>query len=247
MARFGRWRGMIPPLLSIVLLLPFGGPPAAAYDGSVSVNHTAFDTACIGWNDPYPHKMVTAAAAAYARLGYATGQLWDGAFAKAAFLRRMPTDWGVYVHSHGDLYWNPDGSRYSGFREDADRCSGNVVYSKEIAAARTGRASNLVVMSTCHLGEANTTMPAAFAIPKTQAYFTSPFFYLGYVGSAYDSDEWIFEQAFWNALAAGRNAGTAFDIASQGAFYHASFDAQWWGSYAYTGKAGPITTCRYCI
>lgn len=247
MAIVGMRRGMVASMLAVVLLLPLGGPPVAAFEAIDAVNHTAFDTGCIGFDDAFPHKMVSAAGAAYARLGYATTQWFGPAFTKVGFLGRTWNDWGAYVHSHGDYYWNSDGYRYSGFREDAGRCAGaGIVYSKEILAKRAGRASNLVVMSTCHLGEPNTTMPAAFGIGKVKDHWVGPKFYLGYIGSAFDSDEWTFEQAFWNALAGGRNVGTAFDLASAGWFGHA-FGADWWGSYAYTGKAGPFTSCTNCI
>ncbi|MGZ6269221.1 MAG: hypothetical protein ACXWMU_01465 [Candidatus Limnocylindrales bacterium] len=240
-------RGMLASVISVVLLLPLGGPPVAAYDAIDAVNHTAFDSACIGWDDPFPHKMVAAAAAAYGRLGYGVGQLFGAPFSKAAVLNRTATDWGTYIHSHGDFYYNADGYRYSGFREDAGRCTGAaIVYSKEILARRAARQSNLVIMSTCHLGETNTTMPGAYAIEKVQVHWNGPEFYLGYVGSAYDNDEWTFEQALWSGLARGNNLGVAFDVASAGSFTH-PFDANWWGSYAYTGKAGPYTGCRTCV
>ena len=75
-----------------------------------------------------------------------------------------------YVHSHGDYYWHPaDQRRYSGFREDSGDCNQSVVYSKDIKDKRAGRATNLVVISTCFNGDANTTMPGAFGIAKTKA------------------------------------------------------------------------------
>ena len=45
------------------------------------------------------------------------------------------------------------------------------IYSKDIAQKRAGRATNLVVISTCHNAEANTTLPAAFGIAKTKGTF----------------------------------------------------------------------------
>ena len=57
---------------------------------------------------------------------------------------------GVYVHSHGDFYGAND---IQGFRDDGGDCSQAIVYATEIKKGRNGGA-NLVVMSTCHLGEA---------------------------------------------------------------------------------------------
>ena len=97
--------------------------------------------------------------------------------ATAAPSSRGPTCWrgprpiGATTSTrHGDHYYYPGGGQYAGFREDAGLCSGaRIVYSKDIAAARAGRQSNLVIMSTCHLGETKTTMPGAFGIPKVKA------------------------------------------------------------------------------
>jgi hypothetical protein len=92
-------------------------------------------------------------------------------------------------------------------------------------------------------------MPDAFAIQKTKSTggsFQGPEFYVGYIGVRWDSDEWIFEQRFWDALANNRSAGAAFDIAMQGAFHDPAFDADWWGTYAYGGRAGPWTVCAAC-
>jgi len=123
------------------------------------------------------------------------------------------------------------------------------VFSKDIKAKRLGRQSNLVFISTCHASDSVTTMPGAFAIEKTKSVggaTQGPEFYVGYVGVRWDSDEWIFEQRFWNALANNRSAGAAFDIAMQGSFNDGAFDADWWGTYSYGGVAGPWTVCPTC-
>ena len=74
-----------------------------------------------------------------------------------------------------------------------------------------------------------------------------PTFFVGYLGSAWDSDEWAFEVAFWDAIGPGYGAGPAFDVASARIFGH-PFGASWWGSYAYTGRAGPLPTgCDRCL
>jgi hypothetical protein len=222
---------------------------AAAYPASVDVNRTAFNPPCDNDANATVPKMQAAAKAGYARLGHVSEDFTGAEFTRAATLRRTPSDWGYYVHSHGDYYLNSDGSRYTGFREDSGDCSQAVVFSKDIKAKRLGRQSNLVFISTCHAADSNTTLPAAFAIAKTKSTggtSQGPEFYVGYIGVQWDSDEWVFEQRFWNALAAGKAVGQAFDIAMLGAFRAAAFDANWWGTYYWSGHAGPWTTCATC-
>lgn len=238
------------PALLLVLLVV--GPTRAAYQASLDSNVSAFQPPCVDFVDSLPAKMVKAAGTAYARLGYANGTFTKATFTRSHTLARTVNDWAYYVHSHGDYYWHPgDQRRYSGFREDGGDCSQAVVYSKDIALKRDGRATNLVVISTCHNAEANTTMPAAFGIPKTKAGvngWQGPTFYLGYLGTAYDSDQWVFEQRFWDALSTTHSVGEAFDIASLGSFGHADFAADWWGSYAWYGIAGPVVfDCPRCL
>jgi hypothetical protein len=246
-----RWRRWLaPPVLAAIVALLSAPITSAAYPATVAVNDTAFDPGCLGFEDSFPEKMYAAAKAAYDRLGYLETGFTGKAFTKSQVLSRASTDWGVYVHSHGDRYLNPDGSRYSGFRSDAGLCTGApIVYSKDIAARRLGRQSNLVVMSTCELGNADTTMPAAFAIEKDRALaleWNGPEFYLGYVGEAWDSDEWTFEARFWDALASGRGVGAAFDVALAAGRWVHPFKATWWGSYYWSGRAGPGSTCTNC-
>lgn len=242
------WRPLAPPLVAAMLLVTVPAASAtAAYPASVDVNTTAFNPPCDGdWNGIVP-KMQAAAKAAYARLGHASEDYTGAQFTKAATLKRMPADWGYYVHSHGDYYWHSgDARRYTGFREDSGDCSQAIVYSKDIKAKRLGRQSNLVFVSTCHAADANTTMPDAFAIAKTKEGNQGPEFYVGYVGVQWDTDEWLFEQRYWNALAGGRSVGAAFDVAMLGAFNHPEFDADWWGTYHWSGRAGPWVVCSNC-
>ena len=84
-----------------------------------------------------------------------------------------------------------------------------------------------------------------FIVPKMQTAAVAEF-YVGYLGVQWDGDEWIFEQRYWNALANGKSVGAAFDVAMLGAFNHAGFDADWWGTYQWSGVAGPWTTCKLC-
>ena len=244
------WRRLAPPILSAAVLMSGLATGAqAAYPASIDVNRTAFNPPCDGTPNSIVPKMQQAAVAAYARLGHAATGYTGAAFTRAATLKRTVSDWGYYVHSHGDNYLNPDGTRYTGFREDSGDCQQAVVFSKDIKAKRAGRQSNLVFVSTCHSADARTTMPDAFAIAKTKVTGStapSPEFYVGFIGIQYDSDEWIFEQRFWNALASNKSVGGAFDIAMLGNFGHAEFDADWWGIYHWSGVAGPWTVCTNC-
>lgn len=244
------WRRLAPSLFAVALLMTASAASAlAGYPASVDVNTTAFNPPCDGDANAIVPKMQTAAKAAYNRLGHVAEDYTGTQFTRAATLKRTPDDWGYYVHSHGDYYLNPDGHRYTGFREDSGDCSQAVVFSKDIKAKRLGRASNLIFVSTCHSADSNTSMPGAFALEKTKSTGTSsqgPEFYVGYVGLQWDSDEWTFEQRYWNALAGGKSVGSAFDIAMLGAFNSSSFDADWWGTYVWSGKAGPWTVCKMC-
>jgi hypothetical protein len=251
-----RWlRPLGPPLLAVALAAAGLGSASSAlatspYNASIDVNETAFNPPCDGDTNTIVPKMLTAAKAAYTNLGYNAIAYTGTKFTRSATLTRTPNDWGYYVHSHGDYYLNSDGHRYTGFREDSGDCSQAVIFSKDIKAKRAGRQSNLIFISTCHSADAITTMPDAFAIEKTKSIGSNnqgPEFYVGYLGNRWDSDEWIFEQRFWNALAGGKSAGAAFDVAILGGFGDPAFDADWWGTYNWMGVAGPFGTCRYCI
>jgi len=250
--RHSRHRTLGPPLLALLLLAAVSAPARAAFPATVDVNDTAFDPPCRGGlENSYPEKMLPAAVTAYARLGYTTTGFTGKVFTKSHVLARTPSDWGYYAHSHGDRYLLPDGTRDYGFRSDAGLCSGApVIAAKDIAAKRKGRQSNLVVMSMCFLGDAPTSMPAAFAIQKSKAVdlaWNGPEFYVGYHGEAWDSDEWLFEQRFWDALGDGRGVGAAFDVAlARGGWGH-PFGADWWGSYYWSGRAGPGSSCTNCV
>jgi hypothetical protein len=249
-SRVRSWRRLIPPILSAALLMSATAITVqAAYPASVDVNRTAFNPPCDGDLNPIVPKMQQAAVAAYNRLGHATTAFTGAGFTRANTLKRTVTDWGYYVHSHGDYYWHAgDARRYTGFREDSGDCAQAIVYSKDIKAKRAGRQSNLVFVSTCHASDAVTTMPGAFAIAKTKTISGNqgPEFYVGYIGIQWDADEWIFEQRYWNSLANNKSVGAAFDIAMLGNFGHANFDADWWGTYHWSGRAGPWTVCTNC-
>lgn len=247
------WRRPSRAIVSALLLVQLLAAPArAAYQATLDSNESGFEPPCVDFTDSLPAKMLKAAATAYTRLGYTTGSFTKSSFTRSHTLARTVGDWAYYVHSHGDYYWNSaDQRRYSGFRDDGGDCTQAVVYSKDIALKRAGRPTNLVVISSCHNAEPNTTLPAAFGIAKKKGQADSwqgPTFYLGYLGNAFDSDEWAFEQRFWDALADLHTVGEAFDIASLGSFGHADFAADWWGSYTWYGFAGPLVyDCPRCL
>jgi hypothetical protein len=245
------WRPLAPPLLAIAVLMTGSAATVmAAYPASIDVNTTAFNPPCDDDANTVVGKMQSAAKAEYGRLGYVASAFTGAAFTRAATLSRTPNDWGYYVHSHGDHYLNADGRRYTGFREDSGDCSQQVVFSKDIKAKRAGRQSNLVFISTCHAADPVTTMPDAFGIAKTKSIGSAnqgPEFYVGYLGLQWDSDEWTFEQRFWSGTGGGRAVGAAFDVAMLGAFKNPDFDADWWGTYQWTGVAGLFTTCTNCM
>ena len=248
----GRWlRSLAAALGAAALIASAAGPVRAAYQATADSNTTAFTPACIGVNDTYPARMLAAALAGFRNLGYSPSGYSGAAFSRTQVLTRTLGDWGVYVHSHGDNYLYSGSTRDYGFKEDAGLCTGaRTVFARDIASARAGRVTNLVIMSTCHLGESATTMPGAFAIPKTKAgsgAWAGPSFYLGYLGEVWDSDEYTFETRFWSALGPGNGVGQAFDVARLGSF-NLGFGANWYGSYYWTGRAGPMTSgCPKCM
>ena len=237
----------LPGIAALVLVVVAPGQAMAGYQGSVYSNWTAFNP-CLGIVDSYPEKMRKQALAAFAGLGFTTASFTKDTFNRAKFLGRTPADWAVYVHSHGDFYNNRPG-----FRADGGVCSGSIVSSADVAAKRPStQQTNLVVMSTCHLGEnvARNDMPLVYGIEKMKAGINGwrgPEFYLGYVGTVWDSDQWEFEAILWDRLLGGSNVGNAFDVALATGNYAASFDADWWGSYTYLGRPGPYSGCSKCL
>ena len=243
-----RWRRAVAlPLLAIVVVLgPGASPTRAAYQASADSNVSAFRSPCVGFQDSHPAQMLALAVSGLRSLGYAVAGYSGAAFTRSAVLSRTVSDFGFYVHSHGDNYWYaPDQRRYNGFREDSGDCSQAVIFSPQIAAARAGRFTNLVVVSTCHNADPSTTLPAAFGINRTKVQAGASHFFLGYLGIAYDNDEQAFETAFWSALEHGRSVGAAFDLGLLQNFSH-SLDADWWGTYGWSGRAGAATFCPRC-
>jgi len=236
------------PLLAILALLgPVAQPARATYQASVDSNVSAFRGPCVGFTDTHPARMLSLAVTGLRSLGYAVSGYSGADFTRAGVLARTVNDYSFYVHSHGDEYWDAAAQRrYNGFREDSGDCNQAVVFSSDIAAARAGRFTNLVVISTCHNADPATTLPAAFGIARTKAQTGGSHFYLGYVGIAYDNDEQVFETVFWAALERGLSVGAAFDLGQDQNFSH-PLDADWWGTYSWSGRAGAAIVCPRCL
>ena len=235
-------------VFALAAMTALGGarPALAVYQASADSNESAFRPPCVGFVDSHPAQMLSLAVAGLRSLGYTVSSYTGTAFNHAAVLARTVSDAGFYVHSHGDEYWNSAAQRrYNGFREDSGDCTQAVVFSSEIAAARAGRVSNLVVISTCHNADPASTLPGAFGISRTKAQDGARHFYLGYAGIAYDNDEQVFEKAFWSALKT-LSVGEAFDLAADQNFSH-PLDADWWGTYNWSGLPDAPSTCTRCL
>ncbi len=246
-----RVRSIRSAALSLLVLLALLGPATrpvfAAYQASADSNVSAFRRPCVGFTDDHPARLLSLAVAGLRALGYSVTGYSGAAFTRSSVLARTVNDYGFYVHSHGDEYWDAAAQRrYNGFREDSGDCSQAVVFSPQIAAARAGRFTNLVVVSTCHNADPATTLPAAFGIGRTKVATGASHFYLGYVGIAYDNDEQAFETAFWAALERGLSVGAAFDLGQAQNFSH-PLDADWWGTYTWSGRAGAVQGCTNCL
>ena len=195
--------------------------------------------------------MQAAAKAEYGRLGYVASAFTGAAFTRAATLSRTANDWGYYVHSHGDYYLNARWPALHGVPRGLGRlrAGGDLLEGHQGEASRPARATSSSSRPATPPMPI-TTMPDAFGIAKTKSIGSAnqgPEFYVGYLGLQWDSDEWIFEQRFWNGTGGGRAVGAAFDLAMLGAFKNPDFDANWWGTYQWTGVAGPFTTCTNCM
>ena len=110
----GRWLRSIAALVgAAALVAAAAGPARAAYQASADANTTAFSLNCIGFNDAYPARMLSAALGGYANLGYTTTAYSGTAFSKTQVLSRTLNDWGFYVRCTGGPHpcveWAPQG------------------------------------------------------------------------------------------------------------------------------------------
>jgi hypothetical protein len=245
-------------LVAAQLLASLMAPAAeATYQASVYTNITAFAISCSGINDTYPSKIYTLAMDGFAYLGYTRAGYSGPGFTSSKFLSRVPADKAVFVHSHGDVY-----SGHQGFRVDAGYCTGApVVNDTNVDAARGSTPIQIAIMSMCHLGEAPPSgtvgMSAAFGIPYNNKTLAAYAFYLAYKWSAYDSDEYKFEQLLWSRVKSG-GATPIYALADayawakpQVTFKKATGETYtptvvWFGSPVYTGWADTSSGCSLC-
>jgi hypothetical protein len=253
-----RWQRITRTALAILATLGLAAspPPAAAIQGSTYTNITAFTKACDPSNySSYPAGLRLLAMHAFTYLGYQIGGGQGSAFSSSLVLARAGSDQAFYVHSHGDHYYQG-----WGFREDAGRCSGGVVAAPDIRAQRwvpsspAGyvRSANLVVASTCHLGESASNFPDAFGIDRKRSLpdgtnYQGRRFFLGYVGVATDADQYAFEARFWTYATTGHNLGESFDLAMRTRVIRYGSVPTWYGTYAYSGTPALPTPCYACL
>jgi hypothetical protein len=225
------------------------------YPASDYSNVTAFDT-CDGTPDTISRSLETLAQGGLSYLGYTSGEYTTTGFTRARVLSRAPTDQAIYVHSHGDQYYDPYPKQVQGFREDGGDCSQAIVYATDLAPLHPPSV-HLVVMSTCHLAEAartagEPTMAAAYGIDRVK--YTDPHapddgsrFFLGYEGLAYTADMLRFEQRFWGYVTSGQLLGDAFTLARASAAMSAATVPDWFGTYDYSGAPGSSLPCTRCV
>jgi len=248
--RAPRWSRLGPPALALLAVLTFAASAGAAYQGSVYANRTAFST-CDGTGSTIPTKLRALATSGFQYLGYSTSAFDSVNFSKSRVLSRVAADAGFYVFSHGDHYYAG-----WGFRVDNGSCSQAVVTGNEIRAKRINMygwlpTANLVIASTCHLGEAASTFPDAFGIARQKSTpaggnYQGRRFFLGYVGTAWTIDMLAFETAFWARVKTGHNLGEAFDYARRTVRMTYATVPNWYGTYLYSGVPWPPAPCTNC-
>lgn len=214
-------------------------PPTES--AAVFANRTAFAEECTGTVNTQPDRLARQARTALSALGWGVGGAVGPTFTRRSMLASAAAA-VLYVHSHGDLYWDSKSrSRAGGFRTDAERCLGApIVLPSEISAARRGEpAASLVYISSCHNGERASRLPAAFGIAqrKVQGGSEPKSFYVGYVGIAWQGAAIRFERAFWRGLLDGASAGAAFDRALLVAYEPKYLAPEWWGGYGHLPHA----------
>lgn len=226
---------LVPLLLAATLAAPLAATPSST--ATVLANRTAFNQPCVGFTSTAPDRLAAQASSALRALGWSVGQVVGPQFNQSEALQQIAPVGALYVHSHGDHYWDAAaGRRSSGFRVDGGQCSNApTVIAPEISAARPSAAPLiLAVISTCHNGELASKLPAAFgiAMKKVNPGALGPrSFYLGYADIAWVRGIVRFEQRFWRALRRGLPAGAAFDRGLLSGFSPADLTPEWWGNY----------------
>ena len=226
---------LVPLLLAASLTAPLAAAPSSI--ATVLANRTAFNQPCVRFTSTAPDRLAAQASGALRALGWSVDEVVGPEFNEGEALRQIAPVGALYVHSHGDHYWDAvAGRRSSGFRVDDGTCSNALtVIAPEISAARPSAAPLiLAVISTCHNGERASKLPAALGIAMKKVSPGKPgprSFYLGYAGIAWVRGIVRFEQHFWRALRRGLPAGAAFDRALLSGFSPADLTPEWWGNY----------------
>jgi hypothetical protein len=226
---------LVPLLLAASLAAPLAATPSST--ATVLANRTAFSQPCVGYTSTAPDRLAAQASSALRALGWSVDEVVGPQFNESEALRQIAPVGALYVHSHGDHYWDAvAGRRSSGFRVDGGHCrNAPTVIAPEISTARPSAAPLiLAVISTCHNGELASKLPAAFgiAMKKVNPGALGPrSFYLGYAGVAWVRGIVRFEQRFWRALRSGLPAGAAFDRGLLSGFSPADLTPEWWGNY----------------
>jgi len=226
---------LVPLLLAASLAAPLAAAPSSI--ATVLANRTAFNQPCVRFTSTAPDRLAAQASGALRVLGWSVDQVVGPQFNRSEALQQIAPVGALYVHSHGDHYWDAvAGRRSSGFRVDDGTCSNApTVIAPEISAARPSAAPLiLAVISTCHNGERASKLPAALGIAMKKVSPGKPgprSFYLGYAGIAWVRGIVRFEQHFWRALRRGLPAGAAFDRALLSGFSPADLTPEWWGNY----------------
>jgi len=209
-------------------------PPTA----TVLANRTAFNQPCVWFTSTAPDRLAAGAAAALQRLGWSVERSVGPGFTSEVALRGIAPAGALYVHSHGDHYYDAAARRRSsGFRVDAGRCeNAPTVIAPQISKARSGvLPMTLAFISTCYNGERISKLPAALgiAMQKSGPGAVGPrSFYVSYSGIAWVRAIVRFESAFWRALRRGATSGAAFDAALLSGYSAADLLPEWWGSYS---------------
>ena len=232
--------GSSPHLTLGVDLPPVDTPLAVTF-----ANQTAFRTPCVDFVSTAPALLTARASESLARLGWTTRGAIGPQFTEGTALRLIGSAGAIYIHSHGDHYWDVVAhQRSSGVRVDGGLCSGApTIIAPEIAASRERAGvplASLVVISTCHNGEVRSKLPASFGIPQRKdgpGQRGVDAFYLSYSGIAWQSGMVPFEQSFWAALLTGTTTGEAFDRALLAGFAPDEIVPEWWGSYTHFATA----------
>ena len=145
---------LVPLLLAASLAAPLAAAPSSI--ATVLANRTAFNQPCVRFTSTAPDRLAAQASGALRALGWSVDEVVGPEFNEGEALRQIAPVGALYVHSHGDHYWDAvAGRRSSGFRVDGGICSNApTVIAPEISAARPSAAPLiLAVISTCHNGE----------------------------------------------------------------------------------------------